>query len=270
MSPPFQLLSNPAVAPEIVARFAGKAPAGGISYATVRDYCQSLDELPQITPMDGDLKNVQRPWAAKAILGHVPLPARLLEIGGGEPIVSGFLSELGYDVTLVDPYDGFGNGPTDYQRYVEQFPNVKIVREYFRPGLSDLRAHSFDAIFSISVLEHIPADVLPSCFEAVAEFLVPNGASIHCFDFILQGHGDQHDWVNAQRILAEQQRVTGEANGQSFDEFIQTLRDDVETFFLPPQGHHHWRGGCPYNDFPFRKVVSLQMIGRRAADAFRD
>ena len=65
------------------------------SYATVRDYCESVDELPQIAALDGDLKNVQRPWAVKAILGAVPPPARLLEIGGGEPIVSGFLTELG-------------------------------------------------------------------------------------------------------------------------------------------------------------------------------
>ena len=265
MSQPFRLLSNPAAATQIVARFAAKTPTPGFSYATVRDYCQSLDELPQLTPMDGDLKNVQRPWAAKALLGHVPVPARLLEIGGGEPLVSGFLSELGYDVTLVDPYDGFGNGPTDYQRYVEQFPNVKIIREYFRPGLESLLPHSFDAIFSISVLEHIPAEMLPACFDAIAEFLVPNGASIHCFDFILQGHGDKHDWENAQRIMAEQRRITTEPGHQGFDDFIQSLRDDVETFFLSPQGHHHWRGGCPYNDYPFRKVVSLQMIGRRGS-----
>ena len=80
--------------------------------ATIAKAWTSFRKSPRI---DGDLKNVQRPWAVKAVLANVPPPARLLEIGGGEPIVSGFLSELGYDVTLVDPYDGFGNGPTDYQ-----------------------------------------------------------------------------------------------------------------------------------------------------------
>ena len=43
---------------------------------------------------------------AKLFFNAVAPPARLLEIGGGEPIVSGLLNELGYDVTLVDPYDG--------------------------------------------------------------------------------------------------------------------------------------------------------------------
>lgn len=263
MSRPHRVLSNSAAAAAIVERFSKSERFLGASYATVRDYCESRDELPQITAIDGDLKNVQRSWAVKAILANLPPPARLLEIGGGEPIASGFLSELGYDVTLVDPYDGFGNGPTDCQRYVEQFPHVKIVREYFRPGLPGLSPQSFDAIFSISVLEHIPPDSLPACFDAIAEFLSPAGISIHCFDFILQGHGDAHDLMNAQGILAEQKRVTGSLDDLPFDELLQRLRADVETFFLSPQGHHHWRGGQAYPAFPFRKVVSLQTVAHR-------
>jgi hypothetical protein len=228
----------------------------------VRDYCESLDELPQVGATDGDLKNVQRPWAIKALLANVPPPARLLEIGGGEPIVSGFLSELGYDVTLVDPYDGSGNGPTDYQRYVELFPHVRIVRECFRPGMETVEVGSFEAIFSVSVLEHLPPPSLTACFEAIAEFLSPRGASIHCFDFILQGLGDNHDLVNAQEILAKQQRLS-QGSAEPFEPLLERLRTDVETFFLSPQGHHHWRGGRPYLEFPFRKVVSLQTAVRR-------
>ena len=263
MSQPVRLLKNPAQAAEIVSRFTRLGPQIGTSYATVRDYCESRDELPQITPIDGDLKNVQRAWTVKAILANVQPPARLLEIGGGEPIASGFLSELGYQVTLVDPYDGFANGPTDYERYLEKFPHVKIVREYFRPALAGLTAQSFEAIFSISVLEHIPADSLSACFDAIAEFLSPAGASIHCFDFILQGAGEAHDLEHAPRILAEQQRVTGEHEATAFDELLHRVRSDVETFFLSAQGHHNWRGGRDYSDFPFRKVVSLQTIARR-------
>lgn len=261
-----RLLKDPAQAAAIVSRFAAKPADKGVSYATVRDYCESLDELPQITAIDGDLKNVQRPWAAKTVLGHCPPPARLLEIGGGEPIVSGLLSELGYDVTLVDPYDGFGNGPTDYERYRQEFPQVKIVREYFRPGLPALRAKSFDAIFSISVLEHIPPEALATCFDAIGEFLVPGGASIHCFDFILQGPGDAYDFANAQRILAEQKRIAAASSDTPFEQLLESLRSDVETYFLSAQGHHQWRGGRVYSEFPFRKVVSIQTVEFRIKD----
>lgn len=260
MSRPLRL-NNPQAAAAIVARFAKSDRRSETSYATVRDYCESVDELPLIAPLDGDLKNVQRPWAVKAILGAVPPPARLLEIGGGEPIVSGFLAELGYDVTLVDPYDGFGNGPTDYQLYVELFPDVKIIREYFRPGMSGLAPGSFDAIFSVSVIEHI-SSTLTECFEAIAEFLSPGGASIHCFDFILRGRGELDDFPVAQRILAEQAKLAGESS-PSLEKLLEQLETDVETFFLSPQGHHHWRRGQAYAEFPYRKVVSLQTVVHR-------
>jgi len=260
MTKPRLFLKKPAIAAEIVAQFPAATKPSETSYATVRDYCDSLDRLPQITGLDGDLKNVQRPWAVKTILRTVPPPASLLEIGGGEPIVSGFLNELGYDVALVDPYDGFGNGPTEYEKYAEAFPNVKIVRGYFEPRMPIFAPRSFDAIFSVSVLEHLPLEAATSAFRAIAEFLAPGGASLHCFDFILQGIGHEHDLTNARHILAQQAQLENRPDESVFDETLERLKGDLETFYLSPQGHHHWRGGLPYEEFPFRKVVSLQTI----------
>ena len=260
MSPPRVFLDHPAKAAEILARFSTPKQTSETSYATVRDYCESVDHLPQITGLDGDLKNVQRPWAVKTLLRAVPPPARLLEIGGGEPIVSGFLTELGYDVTLIDPYDGFGNGPTDYEKYVECFPKVKIVRAYFEPHVPDLAPASFGAVFSVSVLEHLPEEAAQKCFQAIEEFLAPSGTSIHCFDFVLQGIAQEYDLTNAQNILNHQARLENRAAETGFDDLLERLKGDVETFFLPPQGHHHWRRGLPYEQFPFRKVVSIQTI----------
>jgi len=263
MPPPRRFLDHPAKAAKIVARFSAPKQTAETSYATVRDYCESLEHLPQITGVDGDLKNVQRPWAVKALLRAVPPPARLLEIGGGEPIVSGFLSELGYDVTLVDPYDGFGNGPTEYEKYVDCFPNVKIVRSYFEPHLQVFPPASFGAIFSVSVLEHLTLESAAKCFRAIGEFLAPGGASIHCFDFVLQGVAQDYDLTSARNLLEHQAQLENQTADPGFADLLERLKGDVETFFLSPQGHHHWRRGLPYDNFPFRRVVSLQTIAFR-------
>ncbi|MEY2564182.1 MAG: hypothetical protein QOH88_2375 [Verrucomicrobiota bacterium] len=251
------------MAEAIVERYGTADKTPETSYALVRDYCDSLDQLPQITGLDGDLKNVQRPWAVKALLRCVPPPARVMEIGGGEPIVSGFLNELGYDVTLVDPYDGCGNGPTQYQQYVEMFPNVKIVRSYLEPGIRTFAPASFDAIFSVSVLEHLPVEKAVVVFRAIEEFLAYGGASIHCFDFVLQGISQEYYVMLARHLLAQQARLENRADECDLDELLERLKADLETFYLSPQGHHHWRGGLPYEHFPFRKVISLQSIAFR-------
>ena len=260
MTSPRRFLDQPNTAAKIIARYCAPNRVPETSYATVRDYCDSVDHLPQITGLDGDLKNVQRPWTIKALLRNVPPPAPLLEIGGGEPIVSGFLSELGYDVTLVDPYDGSGNGPIDYETYLRSFPNVKIVRGCFEPRMAEFRPASFAGIFSISVLEHLFNHAADSCFHAITEFLAPGGASIHCFDFILQGIGQEHDLTNARNILTHQSRLSRYSHDDELSHLLDRLKGDVDTFFLSPQGHHLWRGGLPYEKFPFRKVVSLQTI----------
>ncbi|MFL6528064.1 MAG: class I SAM-dependent methyltransferase [Chthoniobacterales bacterium] len=259
------VLTKPEIA-DILERYARNEPVAETSYATVRDFCDSADRLPQITRHDGDLKNVQRPWAVKAILRSIPPPARLLEIGGGEPIVSDLLHQLGYDVTLVDPYDGSGNGPTEYEAYCKAFPNVRIIRDYFRPSLPSLIGEKFGAIFSISVLEHFSDEPMNSCFLAIGEFLRPGGVSAHCFDFIVQGLGDVYDLANAQQIL-ERQAALVHKPPPDFHILLTQLRQDVETFFLSPQGHHLWRTGRPYAEFPFRKVVSLQTIALKCTGA---
>lgn len=258
-------LSEPAEAATLLERLRRGPALPVLSYATVRCYCESADVLPQITGRDGDLKNVQRPWAVKAAAASAPPPCRVLEIGGGEPVVSGMLSELGYDVTLVDPYDGFGNGPTEFEIYSAKFPHVRLVRDYFRSGMAGFQPNSFDLILSVSVLEHIPAEALDSCFAAIREFLRPGGTSFHCFDFIVDGAGSDYARANAQQILALQHSLNGSSRdpADELHQLTDRLRNDIETFFLSPQGHHSWRGGQPYDQFPFRKVVSVQTVARK-------
>ena len=68
MQQPLKFLPDGPAATAVVAKFAQRGCPVGLSYATVRDYCESVDDLPQIAPTDGDLKNVQRPWT---VIGHI-------------------------------------------------------------------------------------------------------------------------------------------------------------------------------------------------------
>jgi ubiquinone/menaquinone biosynthesis C-methylase UbiE len=235
------------------------------AYATARDYCDSAEHLPDLMYFNGDLKDVQRPWALKAVLGCVPPGAHLVEIGAGEPRVATALVELGYQVTVVDPYDGAGNGPTEYAHYAHVYRQVRLLRERFGPALP-LAAGSIDAVYSISVLEHLPEAEIAETFAALKYFLRPGGYSIHCIDSVIAGQGTEFHAQQCQLILQEQAHLAAQpADAQAYARLLQELQDDLESFYLSAEGHQLWRRGLAmsYQDFPFRKVISLQTCVQR-------
>lgn len=237
-----------------------------LDYATVRDFCDSADHFPQVMRFDGDLKDVQRAWMAKSIIGLLPSGAKLLEIGGGEPLVASVLQKLGYDVTIIDPYDGSGNGPQTYAQYVKDYPLVKLIKTYFDKD-TPLSEKMFDCIFSISVLEHVPHGKLHDIFVGISKFLKLGGFSIHCTDLVIAGQmADWHD-EGAREILFLQnlmqnpsldEKLMRQQVADMFDKYYQKMAADLETYYHSAQGHNLWRGGRPYDEFPFRKIVSMQ------------
>jgi 2-polyprenyl-3-methyl-5-hydroxy-6-metoxy-1,4-benzoquinol methylase len=240
----------------VITRYAnGGLSIPEFSYATVADFCDSWDYL---TPLayHGDLKNIQRPWALKAVLSQVPLGSKILEIGGGNPLIAATLARLGYDVTIVDPYDGTGNGPTEYEQYRQEFPEVRLVRSYFRPEMPELAGEdsSFDAVYSISVIEHIPFPELKQVFAAMQQYLRPDtGLSIHAIDFIRRGDGE-HDHQAMVQFLADLSGVSEE----QVKAVLHRMDNDIETYYLSAEGHNSWRMGLSYAEFPMRVCVSLQ------------
>lgn len=234
------------------------------SYATVRDYCDSADWLPQLMLFNGDLKDVQRPWTVKALIGSVAPGGRLVEIGGGEPTVAAALAAFGYQVTVVDPYDGAGNGPTEYERYAKQFPQIAIVKDRFGAHLPFAEA-SFDGVYSVSVLEHLPEPEIAAVFAATKKFLRAGGCSLHCVDSVIAGNDTDYCYRQSKLLLKEQAKLAAQIVDESeYDQLLEKMANDMETFYLSAQGHHVWRNGQAYNDFPFRKVISLQTSVRNA------
>jgi len=235
-------------------RYAGCFPVSALSYGTVQDFCDSYDHLQALATENRDLKDCQRPWTFKAILGTVPYGGRLLEIGAGEPIVAELLSCLGYDVWVVDPYDGSGNGPLEYEWFRKQYPDIHILRRLFAEDIDAFDPGTFDCIYSISVLEHIPTPELKGVFKAIDRLLKPDGHSIHTLDYVVRGAASDWHRAHAARVLA----LCGFSQ-KKFKVLQERLAGDPETYYLSAESHNTWRGPRPYSEFPMQAVVSLQI-----------
>jgi glycosyltransferase involved in cell wall biosynthesis len=234
---------------DVHVRPAGDRPQR-VSYATVRDYCDSAERLPELATANGDLKDVQRPWALKTILAAIPSGSRLLEIGAGEPIVAGRLAQLGYDVTVIDPYDGRDRGPSEYDELSRRYPRVRMLRGLF-PG--DVPAgETFDCMYSISVLEHLPLGAV----DAVCRGIVnrTRGYTVHAIDHVLKGAGAEDHLVRLRQLAVGLGVEAGE-----LEDALAALVDDPETYFLSAESHNRWRGSTPYDEFPMRRCVSIQL-----------
>lgn len=230
-------------------------PLADISYATVRDFVDSMESIAPLTTAQGDLKDVQRPWTLKAVLGNTPPGGKVLEIGGGQPYVADLLARLGYEVWLVDPYDGSGNGPIEFETYRKASPKVHFVRALFDDKLDALAPASLDCVYSISVLEHVPDAGLLGVFAGQRKFLKPDGVSIHSVDHVHKGNG-------AESHLAKL-RFMVEGFGLStarLDQVLSHMEQDIETYYLSAESHNRWRGSMRYDEFPMRVCPSIQLF----------
>ena len=123
-------------------------------YATVRDYCDSVDQLPLACDREPRPEGRAAAVGAEGDRSAAFAPgSRLLEIGAGEPIVADLLARLGYDVTVVDPVRRPRPGARPSStRSGRRYPRVRIVRGLFprdvagrrpvRLRLLDLRARA--------------------------------------------------------------------------------------------------------------------------------
>jgi len=230
-----------------------KPPALG--YATVRDYSESIDHLKALSTINHDLKDAQRPWIFKTILSTVPRGGRLLEIGAGDPWVADLLTRLGYEVVIVDPYDGTARGPDQFEAIKAQFPNITFVRGFFPQALGQLQDGKFDCIYSISVLEHLPTDAVAPVFEGIARHSrTPQSPTIHAIDHVLLGDG-----AESHLALLEQMIDGLGLKRDALHAMLARLDRDPDAYFLSAESHNLWRGATPYDQFPMRRCVSVQI-----------
>lgn len=244
---------------KVLLRYRNKA-IEPLSYGKVADFCDSCDHIPFLTSIQADLKDMQRAAALKSIVGLCPPGSSLLEIGAGEPYVAQMLVDLGYQLTVVDPYDGSGRGPTEFDYYKNKYPGVHLIRDLFSDTTELGKENSFDCIYSISVLEHVHQPSLGVLFTGVRHFLKHGGYSLHLVDHVLSGDGQEFHLLQVAEIVSLQASLSGRSGANmlaAFHSVMSNASTDVETFFLGPHGHNLWRGQTPYDVFPFRRVISI-------------
>jgi hypothetical protein len=239
----------------IAERYRGSFEPEPLSYGTVRDLADSTATLPGLARASFDMKNLQRCWALKAVVGNVEPGARVVEIGAGEPLVAGTLARMGYEVLVVDPYDGSGNGPIAYRSFKRAYPAVTFVRDTFPPA--EPLAEPVACAYSISVLEHPSADDSARAAEAARELVGTGGLSVHTIDHVLRGWGSEEHVERLKRVAA----ASGHS-GEQVDAILGRMDADPDAYLVSAEAHDTWRGQLPYDDYPMRRIGCVQIFDR--------
>lgn len=125
------------------------------------------------------LKSIQDAWAYSELRGSKGL--RICEVGGGIPRVLPKLAAAN-ECWNIDKLEGLGNGPTEESK-VGGIHRLDAYLGDFDPRLAD---ESFDVVFSLSVLEHVPDDRYLDCFRDMARILKPGGVMLHAIDLYIR------------------------------------------------------------------------------------
>ncbi|WP_416672056.1 class I SAM-dependent methyltransferase [Egbenema bharatensis] len=204
------------------------------------------------------LKGIQDAWGLSLFQGVSQL--KIAEVGGGNSRVLHQIS-LANECWNLDKFEGFGLGPTED---VNQ-PNVKIIRSYigeFDPAIPD---SYFDAVFSISVVEHLGKDKLDAFFADCHRILKPGGLLAHAIDlYIFDAPDPRVRIIDSYRSLVEKHEfewlTPPTLDGNATFQCKYASNADIEM--------HQWNSVAPKLT-PIRVIaqsVSIQLIAFKKPD----
>jgi hypothetical protein len=92
-----------------------------------------------------------------------------------------------FGMTVDDEFWKRGNSPKEY---IAQHPQIKYVLERLgEPEKSSLPIGYFDIVYSLSVLEHVPARFMPAVWRHMDMLLKPGGEMLHGIDLLFPSNG---------------------------------------------------------------------------------
>lgn len=226
-----------------------------VSIPTVPQYIKYAESYPDLIGDLGDLKDVQRPWAFEACRAHLEPRARVIDLGGAACELAGVLKRK-FAVTVVDPYEGHGDGPKSSQPYRKLHPELEFYEGYLTRGTP---LTGFDCVVSTSVVEHIPVEAHDDTVAGIYESLKPGGFSIHSIDVSLWG---VDGFLESSKPLAESW-IAAHGPRIDIDQISRDALQDMETYYLSVQMYNRWRKKRSYANYPWRKVTSLNVVMRK-------
>ena len=117
------------------------------------------------------------------IIENIPKKSKILEIGGGDSRIINHLKNE-YQCYNIDKLEGLGNGPEKIDTN-----GFLLVPDYMGNFNAQLANNSFDFVFSISALEHVPigdVKIFENIYHDIQRVLKPGGFSLHAFDVVIK------------------------------------------------------------------------------------
>jgi SAM-dependent methyltransferase len=158
-----------------------------LSQKTGTDYQLATVFGPFAYQGNSSTRSYEFPWVYHALAPRQGL--RVLEIGGGLSGLQFVFARAGSEVHNVDPFVDYGGGGYDsgpQKRHTQLNRSFKTDVKLHRSTLPDADiSGSFDVIFSVSTIEHIPEDALVDTLLAARRILNPGGRIILTVDLFL-------------------------------------------------------------------------------------
>ena len=169
----------------------------------------------------------------------------MLEIGGGNSRIIEALKH-DYEFWNLDKFEGMGGGPLE----IKEHEGVRLVRAYVGEHSTLLPDKYFDAVISISVLEHVgdEDETFENILSDINRVLKPGGLSAHCFDIVVK-----KDRVWKNRLLPYFYNHAESLNPHAeIQDILNVILHDNDVYFMPQSAYDMlWRvlTGEPYEQF---------------------
>lgn len=172
---------------------------------------------------------LEYPWILENVLG-CPEPGNALDLGAGVSPVPLVLASRGWSVTTVDYSDmrrtlaeGGKLNEWGFLDYAEADRRIRSINQDF--SRAELGPASCDVLYSVSVIEHMPASVRRAVFDAIGRCLKSGGRLILTLDLV---PGTLRLWNRDRGKAVEDPKAHG-----TLDDALAELREsgiDVEHF----------------------------------------